>query len=155
CVSYDPAYAYELAVIVQDGLKRMYQDEESILYYITLYNDDYEMRGVPEGVDPAQVAEGIRKGMYRITSRDCPNSPARPQLFGSGPILRHVIEAQQLLADKFGISSDVWSVTSYKELRREGLEVERWNLLHPTETPRTCYVQQQLKDLPGPFIASS
>jgi pyruvate dehydrogenase E1 component len=152
CVSYDPAYAYELAVIVQDGLKRMYEDEESIFYYLTLYNDAYEMRGMPEGEG---VVEGIRKGMYRFSSRDVPNSPARPQLFGSGPILRHVVMAQDILAEKYGIASDVWSVTSYTELRREGLDVDRWNMLHPTETPRQAFVAQQLAGQAGPFVASS
>jgi pyruvate dehydrogenase E1 component len=152
CIAYDPAYAYELAVIVQDGLKRMYQDEEAVFYYITVYNDAYEMRGMPEGEG---VAEGIRKGMYRLTSRDVPNSPARPQLFGSGPILRHVVKAQEILAEKYGIASDVWSVTSYTELRREGLDVDRWNMLHPAETPRQSFVAQQLAGQAGPFIASS
>lgn len=150
CYAYDPAYAYEVAVIVQDGLRRMYVEDESIFYYLTLYNEDYAMPALPEG-----AAEGILKGMYRISVRDVPKSKTRVQLLGSGPILNEVLKAQQILGDDYGIASDAWSVTSYKELRREALEVERWNLLHPTEKPRTCYVEQALAGAQGPFIAAS
>src|SRR5204863_6541479 len=114
CCAYDPAYAYEVAVIVQDGLRRMYAEDESIFYYLTLYNEDYPMPAMPEG-----SAEGILKGMYRVSSRDVPKSKVRAQLLGSGPILNAVLEAQEILATQFGIASDVWSATSYKELRRE------------------------------------
>ena len=153
-VAYDPAYAYELAVIMQDGVRRMYEEDEQIFYYITTYNDDYEMVPMP---DRPGVLEGIRKGMYRFSSKDVPNSKvaARPQLFGSGPMLRHVVKAQEVLAEKYGIATDVWSVTSYKELRREGLEAERWNLLHPDQPARSCFVQDELAKEAGPFIASS
>lgn len=153
-IAYDPAYAYELAVIMQDGLRRMYQDDEQVFYYITVYNDDYDMAPIP---DRPGVVEGIRKGMYRFSSKDVADSKvaARPQLFGSGPILRHVVKAQEILAEKYGVSTDVWSVTSYKELRREGLEAERWNLLHPDQPAKTCFVQDVLSKEAGPFIASS
>ncbi|MSR57582.1 MAG: pyruvate dehydrogenase (acetyl-transferring), homodimeric type [Planctomycetaceae bacterium] len=150
CYAYDPAYAYEVAVIIQDGLRRMYVEDESIFYYLTVYNEDYPMPALPEG-----AVEGILKGMYRVASRDVAKSKARAQLLGSGPILNDVLQAQQILADDYGIASDAWSVTSYKELRREALEVERWNLLHPTEKPRTCYVQEALAGAEGPFIAAS
>jgi pyruvate dehydrogenase E1 component len=149
-VAYDPAYAYETAVILQDGLRRMYVDNESIFYYLTLYNEDYAMPAMPEG-----SAEGILKGMYKVSSRDGSRAKVRAQLLGSGPILRQVLEAQEILAEKYKVASDVWSVTSYKELRREALEVERWNVLHPTEKPRTCYVEDMLADCEGPFVAAS
>lgn len=153
-VAYDPAYAYELAVVMQDGIRRMYQEDEAVFYYITTYNDDYEQVPMPQGEG---VIEGIRKGMYKFSSKDVAGSKvaARPQLFGSGPILRHVVKAQEVLAEKYGVSTDVWSVTSYKELRREGLEAERWNLLHPDQPAKTCFVQDILAKEAGPFIASS
>ncbi len=153
-VAYDPAFGYELAVIMQDGIRRMYQEDEAVFYYITVYNDDYDMAQMPERPG---VIEGIRKGMYKFSSRDVEGSKvgARPQLFGSGPILRHVVKAQEVLAEKYGISTDVWSITSYKELRREGLETERWNMLHPDQPEKTCFVQTELAQEAGPFIASS
>lgn len=150
CYAYDPAYAYEVAVIVQDGLRRMYVEDESIFYYLTIYNEDYAMPALPDG-----AAEGILKGMYRIASREVPKSNLRVQLLGSGPILNEALKAQEMLADDYGIASDAWSVTSYKELRREALEVERWNMLHPAEKPKTCYVEQALAGAQGPFIAAS
>jgi pyruvate dehydrogenase E1 component len=149
-VAYDPAYAYEVAVIVQDGLRRMYVENESIFYYLTLYNEDYAMPAMPEG-----AAEGILKGMYKVASREVTKARARAQLLGSGPILRQVLAAQEILAEEYKIASDVWNVTSYKELRREALEVERWNLLHPTYKPRACYVEEMLSGCDGPFIAAS
>lgn len=152
CQCYDPAFGYEIAIIVQDGIRRMYQEQESIFYYITLYNENYDMRPLPEGVD---VAEGVRRGMYKLQSRDVAKSPGRPQLMGSGPLLRHALMAQELLADKFGIASDVWSVTSYKELRRDAMETDRWNLLHPTEPKKASYVERQFANVKGPFIAVS
>jgi len=149
-LAYDPAYAYETAVIVQDGLRRMFVENESIFYYLTLYNEDYAMPAMPAG-----AAEGILKGMYRVSSRDVAKPRARAQLLGSGPILRQVLTAQEMLADDYKIASDVWSVTSYKELRREALEIERWNLLHPTHKSRTCYVEEMLSGCDGPFVAAS
>ncbi len=149
-VTYDPAYAYEIAVIVQDGMRRMFIDNEAVFYYLTLYNEDYAMPPMPAG-----AAEGIVRGMHKVASRDVAGSGARAQLFGSGPILCLVLAAQEILADEYTIASDVWSVTSYKELRREALEVERWNLLHPTQSPRKCYVEEMLAGCDGPFIAAS
>ncbi len=148
--SYDPAYAYELAVIVQDGLRRMYAENESVFYYLTLYNETYAMPPMPEG-----VAEGILKGMYRLSSVTPAESKseARPQLFGSGPLLPEALRAQQILAEQFGIGSDVWSVTSYCRLRREALAVDRYNALHPTESPRRSYLQETLDGLADPFVA--
>lgn len=132
----------------------MYQDRESVFYYITLHNEDYEMPAIP---DREGVVEGILKGMYWLGAAEVenPRTQVRPQLFGSGAILREAIQAQRLLAEKFQIATDVWSVTSYKELRREGLQVDRWNRLHPDQPPRKCYVQTVTEGLKGPFIAAS
>jgi pyruvate dehydrogenase E1 component len=148
--SYDPAYAYELAVIVHDGLRRMYTDKESVFYYLTLYNEPYCMPIMPEGAD-----DGILKGMYQLTSvtPDEPASEARPQLFGSGPLLPETLRAQQILAGAFGIGSDVWSVTSYCCLRRDALSVDRYNSLHPDQPPRRSYLEEALAQQSGPFIA--
>ncbi|MFN6102971.1 MAG: pyruvate dehydrogenase (acetyl-transferring), homodimeric type [Planctomycetaceae bacterium] len=150
CLAYDPGFAYEVAVIIHEGLRRMYVEDESVFYYITLYNEPYVMPALPEGAN-----EGILKGMYLLKSAEVPGSRSRVQLLGSGPILRQTLLAQEMLARDYGVSSDLYSVTSYKELRREALEVERWNLLHPTETPRQCYIQKLLAGKQGPFIAAS
>jgi pyruvate dehydrogenase E1 component len=149
-VAYDPAFAYELAVIVRDGIRRMYHDFEDVFYYITLYNDNYAMPPMPEG-----VSEGILKGMYRLRPAAQGLAGGKVHLLGSGPILIQALRAQELLAEQFGVAADVWSVTSYRELRREALEVERWNLLHPTEKPRQSYLQQVLAKEEGPFVAAS
>jgi pyruvate dehydrogenase E1 component len=148
CLTYDPAYVYELAVIVRDGLRRMYENGEDVFYYITMYNEDYPMPPVPEG-----VAEGILRGMYKL--KPAPAGEAVAQLFGSGPILNEVLRAQEILASKYNIQTDVWSVTSYNELRREALSVERWNRLHPSEPERKSYLQKSLEDAQGPIIAAS
>ncbi|MEQ8764210.1 MAG: pyruvate dehydrogenase (acetyl-transferring), homodimeric type, partial [Planctomycetota bacterium] len=149
CV-YDPAFAYETAVIIQDGLQRMYRDQEAIFYYITLYNEAYPMPEMPVGVE-----EGIRRGLYRFKSKEVDGAKARVQLFGSGPILREVLRAQEILGERFGVASDVWSVPSYKELRRDALDAERWNRLHPKEEQRSCHLWDSLKNVEGPFIAST
>ena len=151
-VAYDPALAFELALIIRDGIRRMYQDvTEDIFYYITLYNDNYAMPPMPEGCE-----EGVLKGLYKLRpAGNAKAKGAKVQLFGSGPILMHALRAQELLAEHFGVAADVWSATSYKELRREALEVERWNLLHPTEKPRQSYVQTLLAKEEGPFVAAS
>jgi pyruvate dehydrogenase E1 component len=141
-VAYDPSFAYELAVILQDGIRRMYGIDggEDVYYYITLYNENYAMPPMPEG-----AKEGILKGMYKLRpSAVAAKGGARAHLLGSGPILLHAMRAQEILAEQFGVAADVWSVTSYKELRREALDVERWNFLHPAEKPRRSYVQQVL-----------
>jgi len=148
--AYDPAFAYEIAVIVQDGIKRMYQDRESLFYYITLYNENYDMPPMPEGVE-----DGVIRGMYKYRSQDAENARGRIQLFGSGPIIREALRAQQLLAERYRVASDVWSVTSYKQLGFEAMEAGRWNALHPTEPPRDSYVEKCLKGTEGPYIAVS
>ena len=147
--SFDPAYGYETAVIVFDGLKKMYADGETAIYYIMAENENYEMPAMPDGVE-----EGIIKGMYKLKSVDV-KGDLRVQLFGSGAILNSVLEAQQLLAERYNVSSDVWSVTSYTELRREAQAVRRWNMLHPTAEPRTSYLETQMADAVGPVISAS
>jgi pyruvate dehydrogenase E1 component len=149
-VSYDPAFAYELAVIIQDGIRRMYVDQESIFYYLTVMNEQYAMPVMPDG-----CRDGILKGLYRFRATSKPDASCRAQLFGSGAILPEVIKAQEILESKYSVSADVWSVTSYTELYREGHACERWNMLHPDETPRVPYVTQCLKDASGVFIAAS
>lgn len=152
-VAYDPAYAFELAVIIQDGLRRMYKDGEEIFYYLSVYNENYDMPAMPEGDN---IAEGILKGMYKFKSTESgANQTERPQLFGSGTILNGVLKAQQILKEKYDIGCDVWSVTSYSELCRASMEASRWNLLHPTETPRKSHLMSVLEGVKGPFIAAS
>ena len=148
CRSYDPAYAYELAVIVQDGIRRMYQENENHFYYLTVYNENYAQPAMPEGVQ-----EGILRGIYRY--RAATGAKASVQLFGSGPILNEALRAQELLAERFQIPADVWSVTSYNQLRRDALEVERWNRLHPMETERKPYLLEALEGAEGPVIAAT
>ena len=147
CVSYDPTYAYELAVIVADGLRRMYVEQEDVFYYLTLMNENYEHPEMPEG-----VTEGILKGLYLLRPA---KRAAKVQLLGSGTILREVLAAADLLATDFKVQADVWSVPSFTELRRDGLAVERWNTLHPLEEPRTSYVEQCLAGRKGPVIAAT
>jgi pyruvate dehydrogenase E1 component len=149
CVTYDPAYAYEIAIIVQDGIRRMYQNQESVFYYLTLYNENYAMPAMPKGLDP----EGVLRGIYRFTAPA--KGKAKVHLFGSGPILNEALRAQQILAEKYNIASDVWSVTSYNELRRDALAVERWNRLHPDQPEQTPYLLQALKGADGPIVAAS
>ncbi len=149
CISYDPAYAYELAVIIQDGIRRMYQEQESVFYYLTVMNEPYAMPAMPEG-----VKDGILKGMYRLKKAANPKAKLKAQLFGSGAILNEVVAAQKLL-EKYDVAADVWSVTSYQELYRDGHACDRWNMLHPAETPRVPYVSQCLKEAPGALVAAS
>src|SRR4051812_20835594 len=155
CVSYDPTFSYELAVIVQDGLRRMYAEQEDVYYYLTVMNENYEHPAMPEGAEA-----GIIKGMYLF--REGPNQgkgakagKGRVQLLGSGTILREVIAAADLLAEDWGVASDIWSVPSFTELRREAIEAERWNLLHPTEAPRQSHVETCLTGRNGPVIAAT
>ena len=148
CRAYDPAYAYELAVIIQDGLRRMFAEQENVFYYITTMNENYVQPEMPEGVH-----EGILKGIYPL--RHGGNGKVRAQLFGSGTILREVLAAAEMLEADFRIPSDVWSVTSYNELRRECLEVERWNQLHPDDEPRKSYLDTALAGRSGPFVAAT
>jgi pyruvate dehydrogenase E1 component len=149
-VAYDPAFAYEIAVIIQDGIRRMYIDQESIFYYLTVMNEQYAMPPMPEG-----VSDGILKGLYRFRQTSMPKARARAQLFGSGAILPEVIKAQEILEQKYSVGTDVWSVTSYSELYRDGHACERWNMLHPGGPERVPYVTQCLKDAPGVLVAAS
>jgi pyruvate dehydrogenase E1 component len=149
CISYDPAYAYELAVIIQDGVRRMYADQESVFYYITVMNEQYVMPPMPDG-----VRDGILKGMYRLKMAENRLGKLKAQLLGSGAILNEVVAAQKLLED-YGVAADVWSVTSYQELYREGHACERWNMLHPEQPQKVPYVTQCFKDAPGVIVAAS
>ncbi len=148
CISYDPTFAYELAVIIQDGLKRMYVDEESVFYYIAVMNENYEHPAMPEG-----CKEGIIKGMYPFKQGEA--SDRKVQLLGSGTILREVIAAAELLKQDFDVDADIWSVTSFNELRREGLDINRHNLLNPNQEAKTSYVEQCLANTQGPVIAAT
>ncbi|MCC9658671.1 pyruvate dehydrogenase (acetyl-transferring), homodimeric type [Rhodopirellula sp. JC737] len=148
--AYDPAFGYEVAVIVQEGLERMYEKGEECMYYITAENEEYHHPTMPEGCE-----DGIIKGMYKFKSRDVDGAKARVQLFGSGAILNCALKAQEILAEKYNVASDVWSVTSYTLLRRDAHSVERWNRLHPTETPRKSYLEETLEGVEGPFISAS
>ncbi len=148
--AYDPAYVYETAVIVMDGLKRLYEDGETAIYYLVLENEPYAMPPMPEGVD-----KGILKGVYRLSTVDVDRSPHKVQLLASGAIVRCALESQKLLARDYGVSSNVWSVTSYTELRREAGDCQRWNMLHPGQKPRRAYLEEVFQDQQGPFIAAS
>ena len=149
CMSYDPTFAYELAVIMQDGLRRMVQEQEDIYYYISVMNENYEHPAMPEGAE-----KGILKGMYRFRQGAAGSGP-RVQLLGSGSILREVIAAADLLRNDWGVEADIWSCPSFTLLARDGNECARWNLLHPTKPPRFCHVGECLKDTQGPVIAST
>jgi pyruvate dehydrogenase E1 component len=148
CVAYDPAYAYELAVIVHDGLRRMYHEQESVFYYITCMNENYAHPALPEGAAP-----GILKGMYLL--RPPGKGKLRATLIGAGTILREVLAAAELLEKDYGVAAEVFSATSFSELRRDALAVERWNLLHSNEEPKKSYVRELLGDRPGPFVAAT
>lgn len=168
CVSYDPTYAYELAVIVQDGLRRMYGENENVFYYLTVMNEKYAQPAMPEGVE-----NGILRGMYRLPSAGGQDTSAkaagetkaqapkkgrkmpRVQLLGSGTILREVLAAAEMLEHDFGVAADVWSVTSFNELARDGQETDRWNMLHPEEEKRLSFVERQLSASEGPVIAAT
>jgi pyruvate dehydrogenase E1 component len=150
--AYDPAFAYEIAVIIQDGIRRMYKDGENIFYYITVMNEAYAMPPMPP--DPG-IKDGILKGMYRYRASENKKSKLRAQIFGSGAILREALKAQEILAEKYGVAADVWSVTSYKALYNDGINTERWNLLHPTEKPRVPYISECLSDAPGVLVAAT
>ncbi|MDX1387326.1 MAG: pyruvate dehydrogenase (acetyl-transferring), homodimeric type, partial [bacterium] len=146
--AYHPAFAYEIAVIIQDGLERMYGNGEDKYYYLTLQNETYLQPPMPKGVE-----EGIIKGIYPFRRAD-KKQKKHVQIFGSSSILNEALRAQEMLKEKFGISADVWSATSYQQLRMEALEVERWNMFHPEEKPRVPYITRLLSKEPGPFIAA-
>ncbi len=150
--AYDPAFAYETAVIIREGIRRMYEEQEDIFYYLTVTNENYAQPPMPEGDG---VKEGIVRGMYKFKASEHPRRKLKANLFGSGAIMNEVLAAQKLLEEKYNVAVDVYSVTSYKELRRDGLDVERWNMLHPSEEPRVPYVTQVLADANGVFVAAS
>jgi pyruvate dehydrogenase E1 component len=150
CLSYDPTFAYEVAVIIQDGMRRMYKEQEDVFYYITVMNENYAHPAMPAGAEP-----GILKGMYLLSEGAGDKKAPRVQLLGSGTILREVIAAAELLKSDFGVVADVWSCPSFNELRREGLEVDRWNLLHPEAPQRKSYVEQSLEGRVGPAVAAT
>ena len=149
-VTYDPAFAFELAVIIKDGIRRMYEEQENVYYYLTIMNENYAMPPMPEG-----TKEGIVKGMYKFKPSDKKSYKLHAQLMGSGTILNEVIKAQQILEENYKVAADVWSVTSYKELRRDALNAERWNLLHPGSKPKESYLQNILKNEKGVFVSAS
>jgi pyruvate dehydrogenase E1 component len=148
-MTYDPAFAYEIAVIVQDGMRRMYQEGEDVFYYLTLYNENYAMPPMPEGVE-----DGILKGLYKFR-KGADGKKHKAQIFGSGPIIRQALRAQEILADRYDVSADVWSATSYKLLKTDLQRTSRWNMLHPTEPPRKAYLETVLAGETGPFVAVS
>ncbi len=149
-ITYDPAFAYEIAVIIRDGIKRMYEDQERVFYYLTVMNENYPMPQMPKG-----AKEGIVKGMYKFKSSSKKQAKLKAQLFGSGTIMNEVLKAAEILEEDYKVAADVWSVTSYKELRRDALDIERWNMLHPSEKPKTPYITQQLKNENGVYVAAS
>ncbi len=148
-MTYDPAFSYEMAIIIADGMKRMYIDNEDLFYYLTLYNEKYLMSPMPEG-----VAEGVLKGLYKYKP-GAPGKKLRAHILGSGPIIREALRAQEILEQRFNVSADVWSATSYKTLRHDALNTSRWNMLHPAEKPRKCYLETILAPEKGVFIAVS
>ncbi len=149
CVSYDPTFNYEVAVIIQDGLRRMVQNQEDVFYYITLMNENYTHPAMPEG-----AADGIIKGLYKLQAAAKPEK-LHVQLLGSGTILREVIAAAELLEKDFGVTADIWSATSFNLLGQDGLEVDRWNLMHPDATPRKAYITECLQNTSGPVVAAT
>ncbi len=149
-VTYDPAYAFEIAVIIRDGIRRMYEEQENVFYYLTVMNENYPMPPMPKGAE-----KGIVKGMYKLKASKKKTAKLKAQLFGSGTILNEVVKAQEILEEEYKISADVWSVTSYKELRKDALDIERWNMLHPNEKQKVPYITQVLKDEEGVFVAAS
>ncbi|MGV3742151.1 MAG: transketolase-like TK C-terminal-containing protein, partial [Burkholderiaceae bacterium] len=149
CVPYDPTYAHEVAVIIQNGLHRMVEKQEDVFYYITIMNENYEQPGLKEGQE-----EGILKGMYLFQEGD-KDAKQRVQLMGSGTILRESIFAAELLKNDWGVAADIWSAPSFTLLARDGQDVERWNMLHPADKPRVAHVTQSLEKTSGPIIAST
>ncbi len=150
CIAYDPCFAYEMAVIIQDGMRRMIQEQESVYYYVTAMNENYVMPAMPKGCE-----DGILKGIYQFSKHKAKKDQPKAQLFGSGTILREVIAATELLNKDWGVSADVWSITSYNELSREARDCERWNMLNPEKKARVSYVEKTLSKCEGPVISSS
>jgi pyruvate dehydrogenase E1 component len=153
CMSYDPTFAYEVAVIIQDGLRRMYAEQQDVYYYLTVMNENYTHPAMPEGAAP-----NILKGMYKLKAGpadDKAGKSARVQLLGSGVILRQVIAAAELLKNDWGVEADIYSCPSFTELARDGNAITRWNMLHPTEKPRRSHVESMLEGTRGPVIAAT
>ncbi|HZZ28295.1 MAG TPA: pyruvate dehydrogenase (acetyl-transferring), homodimeric type [Pirellulales bacterium] len=153
--AYDPAFVYESTVIILDGMRRMYQEGEDTIYYLTIHNEGYEMPAMPQGAKKGEIEEGIIRGMYKFKTVEAGDKKLHVQLLGSGAILRSVLHAQKLLAEKFDVSSTVWSVTSYKELRKQAHACRRWNMLHPNQRPKVSYIEHLFDGLKGPFVAAS
>ncbi|MBI4474949.1 MAG: hypothetical protein HY646_19935 [Acidobacteria bacterium] len=150
--TYDPAFAFELAVIIRDGIRTMYEQREDTFYYLTVMNENYAHPPMPSGEG---IEEGILKGMYKLRAAGNQDAKLRAQLFGSGAVLNEVLKAQTLLAEKYSVAADVWSVTSYKELYRDGHDADRWNLLHPAERSRLPYVTRCIANAPGVCVLAS
>jgi pyruvate dehydrogenase E1 component len=155
CISYDPTFGYELAVIMQDGLRRMVAEQEDVYYYVTVMNENYEHPAIPQGAGLESVAADIIKGMYSFSKTEADKKAPHVQLMGAGTIFNEVIAAAALLKNDWGVNADLWSVPSFTELAREGHEVQRFNLLHPGEEKKLSHVEKLLKDAPGPVIAST
>ena len=151
-VAYDPAFAYEMAALVRKGIQRMHERGEDIVYYLTIYNENQVQPRLPDGEN---LAEGIHRGLYKFAEADAASSGPKVRLLGSGAIMGEVLKARDLLRERFGVRAEVWSATSYSELRREALVVERWNRRHPESTPRKAWLQEQLGDDPAPIVAAS
>jgi pyruvate dehydrogenase E1 component len=151
-LAYDPAFAHEIAVIVREGIRRMYTGQENIFYYITLMNENYAM---PAITDIDSIREGILKGMYKFRSSEASKTKFHAQLLASGAMVNEAVKAQTLLGEKYGVAADVWSVTSFKLLYRDGHDTDRWNMLHPSERPRTAYVTEKLASAPGVIVATT
>jgi pyruvate dehydrogenase E1 component len=149
-LAYDPAFAYEVAVIVREGLRRMLEEGENIVYYLTIMNEFYKMPAMPENAE-----EGILKGLYKFRASNNKRAKIKTHLFGSGTILNEALKAQEILENDYGVATDVWSVTSYKNLYWDATDTERWNFLHPDREPRRSYLQQQLANEKGVFVAAS
>jgi pyruvate dehydrogenase E1 component len=151
CLAYDPAYAYEIATIVREGIRRMYVEGEDVFYYLTVGNENYPQPKMPE----EDVEQGILSGLYRFRPAEKPRAKKRAQLIGSGAILNQVIEASNMLAEKYNVHTDVWSATSWKQLHNDATDTIRWNMLHPEDQPRTPYLIDCLGQTDGPIVVAS
>jgi pyruvate dehydrogenase E1 component len=147
--AYDPAFAYEIALIIKDGMRRMVKEDQDVFYYITLQNENYPQPPMPEGVE-----EGLVNGLYRYRAAETKHK-LKVQIFGSGVLINEALRAQEMLGERFGVSADVWSATSYQLLRRDALTASRWNMLHPEEEPRVPHLRRVLEGVEGPFVAVS
>jgi pyruvate dehydrogenase E1 component len=154
-LAYDPSFAYELAIVVREGLRRMYQEQESVFYYVTVGNENRAQPAAPEHLSREALEDGVLRGLYLFRPSAKKRARKHVQLLGSGAIMHEALQAAEILERDFGVAAHVWSVTSYKALHRDALEVDRWNRLHPGETPRRPYVHEALADAKGPIVAAS